>query len=171
MSQMKPYCFKCGAELDPDAIYCPECGRLQRSMVVRTGDPDPSTPGPPPTTYSGASHDQPYHFYPDRDAPAAEQAGPAEQHPDQQDPYAQQQYSEHDWRGGPPTDGYGEQAPYTEAGGDQVYARQDYDQQQSWSETGYGQHDANGYGGQPAYGQDPAQGQEPAHGQEPAYGE
>jgi hypothetical protein len=35
MSQMKPYCFKCGAELDPDTIYCPVCGRLQRSMVVR----------------------------------------------------------------------------------------------------------------------------------------
>jgi hypothetical protein len=35
MNQMKPYCFKCGAELDPDTIYCPVCGRLQRSMVVR----------------------------------------------------------------------------------------------------------------------------------------
>src|SRR5215469_7964248 len=117
MSQMKPYCFKCGAELDPDAIYCPECGRLQRSMVVRTADQ--STPGPPPTAPSGTSHDQPYHFYPDRETPAAEQAGPAAEHPDQQDPYAQQR-PEHDWRGGQQSDAYGEQTPYAEAGGDQV---------------------------------------------------
>src|SRR5215469_5838977 len=136
MSQMKPYCFKCGAELDPDAIYCPECGRLQRSMVVRTADP--STPGPPPTAYSGASHDQSYQFYPDREAPAAEQAAPAEQHPDQQDPYAQQQYPDHEWHAGQQADAQGEQTPPAEAGGGQVYARQDYDQQQSWSETGYG---------------------------------
>ena len=26
MSQMKPYCFKCGAELEPEAIRCPHCG-------------------------------------------------------------------------------------------------------------------------------------------------
>lgn len=39
MSQIKPYCFKCGAELEPDAIRCPHCGRLQRSMVVRDAGP------------------------------------------------------------------------------------------------------------------------------------
>ena len=39
MSQMKPYCFKCGAELEPDTIRCPHCGRLQRSMVVRGDGP------------------------------------------------------------------------------------------------------------------------------------
>ena len=71
MSQMKPYCFKCGAELEPEAIYCPECGRLQRSMVVRSVDPNDQ--GAPPAPYSGSSHEQPYQLYPDRDAAAAEQ--------------------------------------------------------------------------------------------------
>src|SRR5690348_12308890 len=112
MSQMKPYCFKCGAELDPDAIYCPECGRLQRSMVVRAVDPNVASP--PAAPYPGSSHEQPYQFYPGREAGGAEHVEPAEQHPDpapqhpdQQDPYAQQ-YPEHDWRGGQPVDGYGE---------------------------------------------------------------
>src|SRR5947209_17874673 len=58
MSQMKAYCFKCGAELDPEAIVCPSCGRLQRSMVVRSVEAEPGAPaaapeerplyGPPP---------------------------------------------------------------------------------------------------------------------------
>jgi hypothetical protein len=39
MSQMTPYCFKCGAELEPETIRCPHCGRLQRSMVVRGAGP------------------------------------------------------------------------------------------------------------------------------------
>jgi zinc-ribbon domain len=192
MSQMKPYCFKCGAELDPDAIYCPECGRLQRSMVVRAVDPNvPSRPAAP---NPGSSHDQPYQFYPGREGGGAEhteQQHPdaAPQHPDQPDPYAQQ-YSEHDWRGGQTNDGYGEQTPYPAQGGDQVYAQHDNEHQpygdQSWyrpdqgSETGaydgqerqdpaYGQHD-QGYGQQdPAYGQQYAQ-HDPAYGQQdPAY--
>ena len=44
MSQMKAFCFKCGAELDPEAIVCPSCGRLQRSMVVRNVGPAPAPP-------------------------------------------------------------------------------------------------------------------------------
>src|SRR5262249_6192454 len=130
MSQMKPYCFKCGAELEPDAIYCPECGRLQRSMVVRSVDPN--APSAPSAQYSGSSHDQPYQFYPDREAAAAEQVEPTEpppaagqQHPDQHDPYADHS-PEPDWRGGEQTDAYGEQTPYAQHGGDQVYAQQEH---------------------------------------------
>ena len=167
MSQMKPYCFKCGAELEPEAIYCPECGRLQRSMVVRSVDPNDQ--GAPPAPYSGSSHEQPYQLYPDRDAAAAEHQGPAEQHPDaapqhpdQHDPYAQQ-HPEQDWRGGQ-HDAYGAQAPYTPTppGGDQVYAQHDHDQQQpygdQWTdsyqqgEAGQG-HEASGYNGHDPYAQ------------------
>jgi hypothetical protein len=207
MSQMKPYCFKCGAELEPEAIYCPECGRLQRSMVVRAVDPNapkaPSPPSPQPAPYPGTPHDQPNQFYPDREAEAAAAAaehaagtqapqglgGAAEQHPDQHDPYSQR-YPEQDWRGGQHADANGEQAPYAEHGGDQVYAQQDHEQQaygeQSWSdsnqhgqtgqdysghvepEAGHGQHDAGAYSGQepPAYDQ-----QQPAYGHDPAYNE
>src|SRR5215472_17065786 len=105
MSQMKPYCFKCGAELDPDAIYCPECGRLQRSMVVRAVEPGQGAPPPPPP---GQREQQPTSFYPNRDAQPAQPAeyqpdqssyypDSAPRHPDQHDQYAEQQYPEQDW--------------------------------------------------------------------------
>jgi zinc-ribbon domain len=194
MSQMKPYCFKCGAELEPEAIYCPECGRLQRSMVVRAVDPNaPSPPRPLPAPSPGSPHDQPYQFYPDREAEAAEQAagtqapqgpgGAAEQHPDQHDPYSQQ-YPEQDWRGGQHADANGGQAPYAEHGGDQVYAQQDQEQQpygeQSWPDSYQHGQTGQGYPGhvepEAAYGQHDAgahNGQEPPayDQQEPAYGQ
>jgi len=179
MSQMKPFCFKCGAELDPDAIHCPECGRLQRSMTVRAVDANA-----PPPPYSGSSQDQPYQFYPDREAPT-QQAEPATQHPDaapqhpdQHDPYAQR-YPEHAWGEEQQTDVYGERTPYGEQGEDRVYAQQDYQQpprddewgsdpsyQHGQTQPGYGQQD-------PAYGHDPGYGQqEPGYGQqEPGYGQ
>src|SRR5215831_13561733 len=107
MSQMKPYCFKCGAELEPEAIYCPECGRLQRSMVVRAVEP--GAPSQPPAPSSGSPHDRPYQFYPDREAqvestePHSDQThtqpGAAPQAPDQHDPYAYQQHPEQGWHG------------------------------------------------------------------------
>src|SRR5215472_13648930 len=105
MSQMKPYCFKCGAELEPDAIYCPECGRLQRSMVVRAVEPGQGAPPAPPP---GKREEQPISFYPNRDAQPAQPAEyqpdqstyypeAAPQHPDQRDPYAEQQYPDQGW--------------------------------------------------------------------------
>jgi hypothetical protein len=102
MSQMKPYCFKCGAELDPEAIYCPECGRLQRSMVVRMVEPG-APPGPAPPTRP--PHEQPPAFTPDREAqptaePPTDQShhyDPAPPHSDQPDPYASQQHSDQGW--------------------------------------------------------------------------
>jgi hypothetical protein len=147
MSQMKPYCFKCGAELDPDAIYCPECGRLQRSMVVRAVEP--GAPSAPPAPHPGSPQQQPYPFYPDREAPAAPERGEphadqsyhypdaARQYPDQQDPYAQQPYSEHGWDGTEPAEqGQGhdqwaaqaDPAAYQDHQGDHVYAREEYQQ-------------------------------------------
>src|SRR5260370_15902518 len=78
MSQMKPYCFKCGAELDPEAIYCPECGRLQRSMVVRAVEP--GAPSAPPRPGPGQQPDQPPQFHPAR---APQPGQPAEPPPDQ----------------------------------------------------------------------------------------
>src|SRR5215813_1077986 len=77
MSQMKPYCFKCGAELDPEAIYCPDCGRLQRSMVVRAvgSGPRSEPPGPAVPPEDGQSFDdQPQH--PDQSQQYPEQAEP-----------------------------------------------------------------------------------------------
>jgi hypothetical protein len=90
MSQMTPYCFKCGAELDPETIYCPVCGRLQRSMVVRAREPGPqrAPQAPPP----GPAHEGPVSFYPDREPSAAGEPEPPEPPapgpPDQPDPYA-----------------------------------------------------------------------------------
>jgi zinc-ribbon domain len=109
MSQMKPYCFKCGAELDPEAIYCPECGRLQRSMVVRAVEPGATSP--PPAQHPDTAHEQPFQFYPDQEAPAAEPAeaqpdqashypDSAWHQPDQPDPHAQQQYADQGWQAG-----------------------------------------------------------------------
>src|SRR5258707_15844398 len=49
MSQMKAYCFKCEAEMDPEAIVCPSCGRLQRSMVVKSVEQSPRDIAPPTT--------------------------------------------------------------------------------------------------------------------------
>src|SRR5947208_2255193 len=140
MSQMKPYCFKCGAELDPEAIYCPECGRLQRSMVVRAVEPD--APSAPPTPRPDAPREEPFHFYPDREAPPAQpadahadqasyQQDPSWQQPDQPDPYAPQ-YTDQGWAGEQPqpapggADQYGHDAWASDAqhGADQVYARQ-----------------------------------------------
>lgn len=180
MSQMKPYCFKCGAELDPEAIYCPECGRLQRSMVVRSVEPGAPSPGP---ARPAPAHEQPLQFYPDREAPVHPDAGG--QHPDQPDPYGDQRYD--DEHGNPswyrpeaapaeagaaqpheqdPWEGY--QQP--EQGGDQGYAQHGYEDQtyasdQSWSEQG---HDP--YGQQPVE-HDPAAAPEAAYGQQDGYGQ
>ncbi len=194
MSQMKPYCFKCGAELDPEAIYCPECGRLQRSMVVRSVDP--GAPSPPPPAHPN----------------------PSGQQPGQPDPRADPQYADHGWyaahqtdapaepargheawaaeAGQPPYDERSAQAPdqrhgqqaYQEQGyQDPTYQHQGYDdqthqapayQEESWADPGHeayrpetapdqGQPEAP-YGHQePPYGH-----QEPPYGhQEPPYGQ
>src|SRR6266700_6167359 len=106
MSQMKPYCFKCGAELEPEAIYCPECGRLQRSMVVRTAPPASS--GAPPAPSPRPAPGQPYEFSPGREAPPAG-PGPdpstyspdaAPHQPDQPAPYGEPHQSEQGWHAG-----------------------------------------------------------------------
>jgi hypothetical protein len=193
MSQMTPYCFKCGAELDPEAIYCASCGRLQRSMVVRSSEPTPGATPPPPPPPPGPQHDPRYSFYPDRQEPgtplqpnetqgfrgdpglaqpayAAQPQQPTQQHPDSIQP---DQYGQNDWYGGE----QGQPPPGTSEAeaGDHVYAQQSYDQH------GYGQ-EGQAYG-QPgvtyeqpdqAYGQpDQAYGQpDQAYGQpDQAYGQ
>lgn len=118
MSQMKPYCFKCGAELDPEAIYCPDCGRLQRSMVVRAagsgpGSVPPVPPAPPQDSESYA--DQPQH--PDQSQPYTEQAEPQ---PGQQAPS--------DDRGWYPAGG-GHQVAEPESEEGRVYAQRPFPQQ------------------------------------------
>ncbi len=171
MSQMKPYCFKCGAELDPDAIYCPECGRLQRSMVVRSVDPNaPRAPGPPPPPPGAPPEQPPIAFYPDREPqpappvePYPDQSQPYPDagwhNPDQVDPYAQQPYADQGWQGDEQADGYAESAQAwpapaeqehdTEQAAGNVYAQHEYQEQPysdpSWSEPG-----------QDAYQQEPA---------------
>ena len=148
MSQMKPYCFKCGAELDPEAIYCPDCGRLQRSMVVRAAGSGPRSepPAPPvppvPPQDSESYADQPQH--PDQSQPYAEQAEPqpgqqapsddrgwfpaggghqvAEPDPDDERVYAQRPFPEQPYAGQPyPAQEYPEQ-PYQAP--DDVYGAQ-----------------------------------------------
>src|SRR5262245_7915006 len=121
MSQMKPYCFKCGAELDPEAIYCPDCGRLQRSMVVRaagSGPPSvpPAQPVPPvPPQDSESYADQP-------------------QHPDESQPYAEQeepqpgQQAASDARGWYPAGG-GHQAAEPDPEDERVYAQRPFPEQ------------------------------------------
>ena len=135
MSQMKPYCFKCGAELDPEAIYCPDCGRLQRSMVVRAVEPGPRSapkqppqapvpppppagppPGPVPPEGSPSYADQPQ--YPD----------PSEQYSDQAEAHSGQQEPQDDLGWYPA--GGGNQALEPESGAeDRVYAHRPYPQQ------------------------------------------
>jgi hypothetical protein len=70
MSQMKAYCFKCGAELDPEAIVCPSCGRLQRSMVVRSVEPEPGGP-------AAAPEDRPLYGPPQAPPPDGSRRSPA----------------------------------------------------------------------------------------------
>jgi len=161
MSQMKPYCFKCGAELDPEAIYCPECGRLQRSMVVRAVDPAAPS-APPAAPRSDGPHEQPLQFYPDREAPPEQPAAPPDQasyypdsswqHPDQHDPYAQQQqqqYADQGWQAegeAGQADAYGQDAWSAQPGDEQVYAQHadpdpqqqpPQEQEQPWISAGY----------------------------------
>jgi hypothetical protein len=160
MSQMTPICFKCGAELDPETIYCPVCGRLQRSMVVRARDPGsqgappPAPPAPPPP--ARPPEGQIIQFYPGRDAPPADQ-GPRhpeqtqqhpDPHPDQPDaaePGPGQQPPEQDWQGAQAT-GTGEPAA------DEVYAQ--WAQPETPEAPPYegGGHDQQGYQ-QPGYDQ------------------
>jgi zinc-ribbon domain len=176
MSQMKPYCFKCGAELDPEAIYCPECGRLQRSMVVRAVEPGAQKA--PPAPLPGASREQPIQFYPNREAPPAPPAdaqpdpasynpGSTWQQPDQPDQHAQQ-YSDQGWQAGEQSpagdehgqayaqDGWGEPAPHQEqAEGDHAYAQHEGSEPDpQWAAPSY-----NGYPQQDQqydpYGQQP----------------
>jgi hypothetical protein len=123
MSQMKPYCFKCGAELDPEAIYCPECGRLQRSMVVRAVEPAARSVPPvaPPGQPSYSEEPQ----YPD---PSHHQQQ-AEQHPDQHEPYDEQGWDQAG--GGQPAS---EEDAEAEA---RVYAQRTYPGQQPYGEQPY----------------------------------
>ena len=124
MSQMKPYCFKCGAELDPEAIYCPDCGRLQRSMVVRavetgprTGRQAPPPPVPPVPPQGGRSYaDQSQ--YPD---PSQQHSDQAEAHPGQQEPQ--------DDLGWYPAGGGNQAVEPESAADDRVYAQRPYPQQ------------------------------------------
>src|SRR5262249_12001905 len=138
--------------------YCPECGRLQRSMVVRAVEP--GAPSAAPAPHPGSPHDEPYQFYPGREAPAPEQGAPnadqsyqypdaARQHPDQPDPYAQQ-YTDHGGHGGEapePQQGQGgwethaDPAAYhdhSEQPGDHVYAQDDYQDQANGTHQSYG---------------------------------
>jgi len=192
MSQMTPYCFKCGAELDPETIYCPVCGRLQRSMVVRATDPGPRgtppVPRAPAVPPAAPSPEGQVHFYPDRDAPATDegqrypeqtQQHSEPRHPDQPDPSAgtgyDQQHADPGWPGA-------QASTSGEPPGDHVYAQwshpEPYDgrsappggyDQQGYEQPSYDPHDyeQQGYGqperGQPGYGE-PEQGQ-------PGYGE
>jgi hypothetical protein len=123
MSQMKPYCFKCGAELDPEAIYCPECGRLQRSMVVRAVEPAARSVPPvaPPGQPSYSEEPQ----YPD---PSHHQQQ-AEQHPDQHEPFDEQGWDQAG--GGQPAS---DESAEEEA---RVYAQRTYPGQQPYSEQPY----------------------------------
>jgi hypothetical protein len=124
MSQMKPYCFKCGAELDPEAIYCPDCGRLQRSMVVRAVETGPRTarqapppPAPPAPPQGGRSYaDQSQ--YPD---PSQQHSDQAEAHPGQQEPQ--------DDLGWYPAGGGNQAVDPESAAEDRVYAQRPYPQQ------------------------------------------
>ena len=135
MSQMKPYCFKCGAELDPEAIYCPDCGRLQRSMVVRAVEsgsrsappppppapvpqPPPAAPPPGPVPPQGPQSyaDQPQ--YPD---PSHQYSDQAEAHSGQQEPQ--------DDLGWYPAGGGNQSLEPESAAEDRVYAQRPYPQQ------------------------------------------
>src|SRR5215469_10574308 len=182
MSQMKPYCFKCGAELDPEAIYCPVCGRLQRSMVVRTVEPGAqAAPGQPyqqgygqpkephreqvPESGPVDSGFHPQYGGPDR-WPAADQQ-PA--HEDQHQPYEDQRqaYGEQPAYGDQQQP-YAEQPPY--GGQQQPYGEQSYAEQQPYGEQPYGE---QLYGEQQPYGEEQqpyGEEQQPYGGQQP-YGE
>jgi zinc-ribbon domain len=116
MSQMKPYCFKCGAELDPEAIYCPECGRLQRSMVVRAVPPGTKSVPPAPPSGRQSYDDQPQH--PD---PSQQYSDQTERHPGQPEPYTDQGW--YPAGGGQPADQQGPEAD------DKVYAQRPYPEQ------------------------------------------
>src|SRR2546430_702246 len=156
MDQMTPYCFKCGAELEPETIYCPVCGRLQRSMVVRATPPGPREApdappaGPPP----GQPGDEPISFYPSREPAAADhlpEPGPppdppaphAAPPPDEplqvaegvdhiyaQRPDAEPQYEAYDQQGYQAYDeqAYDHQGHAPQQGYDQSYAHAGYEQ-------------------------------------------
>jgi hypothetical protein len=196
MSQMKPYCFKCGAELDPEAIYCPVCGRLQRSMVVRTVEPGAkAAPGQPyqegygqptephreqvPESGQVDSGFHPQYGGPERWPAADQQAAHEDQHQpygDQRQPYGDQRQT------------YGEQPPYgdqQEPYGDQQqpyaepqpYGEQPYgeqppygDQQQPYGEQPYGQGQPYAEQQQP-YGEEQQPYAEQRYGEQPPYGE
>ncbi|HSR22422.1 MAG TPA: hypothetical protein VLW53_02645, partial [Candidatus Eisenbacteria bacterium] len=161
------------------------CGRLQRSMVVRAVEP--GAPSAPPAQRPGPAHEQPYQFYPDREAPAAEPAegqpdqgshypDSAWQQPDQPDPYAEQQYTDQGWQTGEQArDSWAaepEQHPEP-APGDHVYAQQAdaaaSAPEQPWTGSaheGYEQEE------EPAHDYEAAAGDRPAYGHgEPAYEE
>jgi hypothetical protein len=124
MSQMKPYCFKCGAELDPDAIYCPDCGRLQRSMVVRAVETGPRTarqappPPAPPLPPQGGRPFADQSQYPD---PSQQHSDQAEANPGQQEPQ--------DDLGWYPAGGGNQAVEPESAADDRVYAQRPYPQQ------------------------------------------
>jgi zinc-ribbon domain len=175
MSQMKPYCFKCGAELDPDAIYCPECGRLQRSMVVRAVEPGGSGP-------AAAQPEQPYQYHPGQEAEPSQPAEhPPGQPPHEHDPYAGHQYADQGWYAGEaaaagtehdqhpdatyPHDSWeaqpGHHAEPAQPGGDQVHAQPTYPDPYApgYEQPGYTPHEDPEPGYDPQYGHQ----QQPAH--------
>jgi hypothetical protein len=173
MSQMKPYCFNCGAELDPDAIHCPACGRLQRSIVVRNQEDEGAREGdaggqgyaqPEPPGY----YEQPEPGYQGPYQPSsAEEQGyygrsePDPYHPDQgQQPYfGGDQYYQPEQQ---PAEEASEEAPYYQGyTGYPRYEPQQYEPQGTGAEPGqpepaYGSQEqgyppTSGYGAYPGY--------------------
>jgi hypothetical protein len=163
MSQMKPYCFKCGAELDAEAIYCPVCGRLQRSMVVRAVEPGHQA-APPSGQQDHEQPDPSYAAYPEQaayperaadgghpDPWSQELAAPEHQYAAADDPYAgvgpqypgaPASYEEHDQPNGAVGDpgaehehGYGE--PGHEGASPQPYGEQAYHYPEPDQQGGY----------------------------------
>ncbi len=163
MSQMKPYCFKCGAELDPDTIYCPVCGRLQRSMVVRNVEAGGTgvAPARGEGRYQGADParaDEPGFADQEYQAPAEQPYDPAvEQDYDQA--AGEQHYQQHDqhYASGYEASGY---APHyqTEQGypDDQPPGGQEGHGYYGAEDQGYYQptQDAYGQPSEPGYGPD-----------------
>jgi len=149
---MKPYCFKCGAELDPEAIYCPDCGRLQRSMVVRAvgSGPRSEPPGPAVPPEDGQSFDdQPQH--PDQ----------SQQHPEQAEPQPGQREPRED-PGWYPAGG-GHQVAEPEPADERVYAQRPFPEQpyagqpypaQEYPEQPYQAHDDAYAGEHDAYAEE-----------------
>jgi hypothetical protein len=160
MSQMKPYCFKCGAELDPDAIYCPECGRLQRSMVVRAVEPGGSVP-------AAAQPEQPYQYHPGQEAEPSQPAEhPPGQPPHVHDPYAGHQYADQGWYAGEAA-AAGTQHDQHPDDGNQVHAQPAYPDPYApgsgYEQPGYAPHEDPEPGYEPQYGHP----QQPGHEQYP----